>query len=75
MYRALARKATDAERKILLSGLNRTRRQFEATPQEAVKLVSVGESKRDESLDPLEHAAWTSLCLAVLNFDETLSRE
>ena len=29
---------------------------------------------RDHYLDAVEHAAWTSLCLLVLNLDETLSK-
>ncbi|MGI9516362.1 MAG: DUF1553 domain-containing protein, partial [Pirellulaceae bacterium] len=73
--RTIARRATDAEKEILLGGLQRTRRQFADKPDEALKLVSVGESSRDESIDPVEHAAWTSLCLAVFNLDETLNRE
>jgi hypothetical protein len=41
----------------------------------ALKLLTVGESKRDESLDPTEHAVWTSLCLMLLNLDETVTKE
>ncbi|MCB1274982.1 PSD1 and planctomycete cytochrome C domain-containing protein [Prosthecobacter sp.] len=41
----------------------------------AVKLLTVGESKRDESLDLVEHAAWTSLCLMLLNLDEAVTKE
>jgi len=41
----------------------------------AKQLVSVGESTRDESLDPAEHAALASVCLAILNLDEALTRE
>lgn len=73
--RTIARPASSGERVILHSGLQRTRTQFSKQPEEAAKLVSVGESARDESIDPVEHAAWTSLCLAVLNLDETLNRE
>lgn len=75
MQRAVARNANDSELKVLLGGLERTRKQFAAVDAEAEKLVSMGESARDESLDAVEHAAWTSLCLAVLNLDETLNRE
>ena len=75
MRRTLARRASDAEMKVFLGGLRRTRCQFSGTTQEANQLITAGESLRDESLDPVEHAAWTSLCLAVLNLDETLNRE
>ncbi len=75
MQRALARKANDAEFDVLSGGLHRTRKQFTGAPQEAVRLISMGQSPRNESLDATEHASWTALCLAVLNFDETLTRE
>lgn len=42
---------------------------------DAVKLLSVGESKRDGSIDAIEHAAWTSLCLMLLNLDEAVTKE
>jgi len=38
-------------------------------------LLAVGESPRDESLDPAGHAALTSVCLAIFNLDEALTRE
>jgi hypothetical protein len=41
----------------------------------AIQFLSVGESKRNESLDPVEHATWTAFCLAIFNLDETLTRE
>ncbi len=73
--RLLARRPEDAERAILLAGLQRTRKQYAGRDEEAIKLLSIGESSRDESLDPIEHAAWTNLCLAVSNLDEALNRE
>ncbi len=73
--RILARRALAGERTILLAGLERSRAEFRAAPDAAKKLLSVGESKRNEQLDPIEHAAWTSLCLAVLNLDEALNKE
>ena len=60
---------------ILLGGLDRARSEFAARPDQAEKLLTVGESKRDGSLDPAEHAAWTALCLAVFNLDEALTKE
>lgn len=75
MLRLLARPASPQEFEILLAGLQQTRTQFAADPAAAIALISLGDSARDETLDPVEHAAWTSLCLAVLNLDETLNRE
>jgi hypothetical protein len=73
--RVLARSPRDAERRVLLGGLKRLRGEFAARPDDAKKLLKVGESKRDEALDPAEHAAWTSLCLSILNLDEAVTRE
>jgi hypothetical protein len=75
LYHAVARQATEPESSVLLAGLVRTRRQFAQSPRDATLLISAGESPTDESLDAIEHASWTALCLAVLNLDETLTRE
>jgi hypothetical protein len=71
----LARKPTAEESKVLLAGLERLRKQYQADPVAAKKLLAVGESKRDETLDPVEHAAFAGLCLTVLNLDEALTKE
>ena len=75
MMRSLGRTATAQEQAILQAGLDRTRLQYRDDESAASKLLSVGETPRDHTLDAREHACWTSLCLAILNFDETLSRE
>jgi hypothetical protein len=41
----------------------------------AKQLLAVGESNRDKALDPAGHAAMTSVCLAIFNLDEALTRE
>jgi hypothetical protein len=71
----LARKPSAEEAGVLLAGLKRLRGQYAADPEAAKKLLAVGESKRDETLDPGEHAAFTGLCLTVLNLDEALTKE
>jgi hypothetical protein len=48
---------------------------YQSERDAAVKLLSVGESKRDESLDPSEHAAWTMMANLILNLDETITKE
>ena len=75
MLRVLGRNASPQEQAILLAGLQRTQQQYTGNADAAEKLIAFGESKHDTSLDPIQHACWTSLCLAVLNFDETLNRE
>ena len=73
--RILARPVRAAEQQVLLNALQRSRVTFMTEPQAAEDLLKQGESPRDETLNPVEHAAWTALCLAVFNLDETLSRQ
>ena len=47
---------------------------YRADVEAAKKLLTLGESKRDESLDAAEHAAWTMISSAILNLDETITK-
>ena len=49
-------------------------RRFRADVAAAAKLLAVGESPRDASLDAAEVAAWTMVASAILNLDETLTK-
>jgi len=73
--KVVCRRPTDGE-------LNRLRRAFgkqleiyQQDPNSAKALLSVGASKRDETLDAPEQAALASVCLGILNLDESLTRE
>lgn len=48
---------------------------FASDAKAARAMLAVGASARDDSLDPAEHAAMASVCLAILNLDEALTRE
>ena len=48
---------------------------FKQNPQEADKLLAIGEKKRNPKLSALEHAALTQVCLGILNLDQSLTRE
>jgi hypothetical protein len=41
----------------------------------ALKLLSVGSSKRNPKLDPAELAAWMTVASTILNLDETITKE
>lgn len=41
---------------------------------EAKLLLSYGESARDETLNPAEHAAWTMISNLLLNLDESVTK-
>ncbi len=72
---AAARRPSAAEQRVLLARLQRLRAQYGADPEGARKLLRVGESPRDETLDPIEHAAYTGICSLILNLDEVVTRE
>ena len=74
-HRVLGRPANKSESTIMLKGLERTRAEFAKDQNAAKDLLSAGESKRNEKLDVVEHASWTSLCLALMNLDEALNKE
>src|SRR5690606_1120008 len=56
---ATAREPDEQEREVLSNRLDALRQDFAEHPDEATAVLTVGESPRDESLDPAEHAAWT----------------
>jgi hypothetical protein len=49
--------------------------QYRRNKDAALKLVGVGESKFDPSVDASELAAWTTVASTILNLDETITRE
>ena len=70
----LGREPSEKERDILLASLKRQLDEFEADPGAAERLLKVGESARDTSLDAVEHAAWTMVCNMLLNLDEAVTQ-
>ena len=72
---ATARAPKAAELTTMTSSLQALRTKFATDAEGAKTLLGVGDSKRDEHLSAAEHAAWTSLCLMVLNLDEVLTKE
>jgi hypothetical protein len=71
----LSRKPTEKEMPLLTKALARLKREYANDKDAAAKLLATGESKRDEQLDATEHAAYTALCLEILNLDEALTLE
>jgi hypothetical protein len=72
--RITSRAPNASELKIITTALARARRDYQADPTAAQKLLSVGESRRDSSLPAAEHAAWTNLCGLLLNLSECITR-
>jgi hypothetical protein len=66
---ATSRAPTDREAS-LLSGLHREQLElFKADPEAAMKLLALGDSAAARDLDPIEAAALTIACQAILNLD------
>ncbi|MCX6366639.1 MAG: DUF1553 domain-containing protein [Armatimonadetes bacterium] len=70
----LARAPRAEETSLLMTILNRQTTAFRKSPENAKKLLRVGESPLDTSLDTIDLAAWTAVCSTVLNLDETITR-
>lgn len=71
---ATGRPPTSKEAEILLNVFNSQAKHFSQDQEDAMKLLSVGESKRDQSIPPDVHAAWTMVCNTLLNLDETVTQ-
>lgn len=75
LLRCTSRPADEARLAVLRRVHDETLAEFQAEPDRALALLGVGESPRDEALDPAEHATWTVLASLLLNLDETLTRD
>lgn len=73
--RATGRAPTDADLRILQTGLDELLVRYRAAPEEAATLLKQGVSPVPENLDKAELAAWMLVANAVLNLDETLMRD
>jgi hypothetical protein len=71
----MCRKPAEFDLKILRRAYDKQAAMFAKDIAGARSLLAVGESKRDETLDVVEHAALSAVCLAILNLDEALTRE
>lgn len=71
--RALARLPKPNEQASLQAFLASQRQTFQASPEEAVKILNTG-LKPPPARPDAELAAWTSLCRVILNLHETITR-
>ena len=69
-----ARRPTPEETAVLTDVLGADLARFRSDPAAARKLLSVGESTGNGKLDPVEHAAWTTVASVILNLDEVLNK-
>ena len=73
--RVLSRELSERERVIWKRTLDRSTKEFAADPGAANAYLAHGDSKPGGQIEPVELAAWTALCLNMLNLDETLNKE
>ena len=73
--RVCARRPAPEEAKVLRHSLDRALAEFRADPKLAEAFLKSGGSPRDQTLDPVEHAAYASVCLAIFNLDEAMTKE
>ena len=71
---AVSRKPEASERKLLKNLLQNSRQEYQESPESAAELLAVGISSSDDTLDAIEHAAWTATARVVLNLRETIGR-
>jgi Protein of unknown function (DUF1553)/Protein of unknown function (DUF1549)/Planctomycete cytochrome C/Concanavalin A-like lectin/glucanases superfamily len=72
---AAARSPSPAELKVLRAALERHHEHYRDHRAAALKLVSTGESPRDQKHDIAEHAAYSAVCNLILNLDEVITKE
>jgi hypothetical protein len=72
--RALARSPRADEKRSMLDFLESMRSAYKARPDDAAKLLTIGNSPPSTAPDKIELAAWTSVCRVVLNLHETITR-
>ena len=70
----ISRHPNPREVEILGQALASQREFFNSDPKRAAEFLKVGESERDESIDPIEHATWAVIAQMILNLDETVTR-
>ncbi len=69
-----ARAPASAELEVLVDMYEDNLKKYETDKDSASKLIHVGESKPNESLNPSQLAAWTMVGNLVLNLDETVTK-
>jgi hypothetical protein len=73
--RALSRKPTPQEIKVLSDLQAKHREQFTADPKGAEQALTVGQLTAPKDIDAVEIASWMSVARAILNLHETITRE
>ena len=75
-FRLATARPPNAQERSVLEHLEREEsREYTEHPDQAKKLLAVGESKPAPNINPAELAAWTTVASTILNLDETITKE
>jgi hypothetical protein len=69
-----SRKPKPIVSQILVGAFNEELENYKKNNEAAGKILTIGATKRDESLNAPEHAAWTIVASIILNLDEVITR-
>jgi hypothetical protein len=72
---AVARKPTEQESKLIRDLFDDTLQEYQVDEMAAKSLLATGDFPQPTDLNPAEHAAWTCVANAILNFDQTLTKD
>jgi hypothetical protein len=72
--RCTGRVPTEEDLRILEEALDGFLERYRNDPEDAQRLLSVGETTLPPSIDPVEGAAWTMMANVFLSLDATLVR-
>lgn len=75
-FRVILSRAPFPRERQLLGDLHAARlARYEKDPETAARLLAVGESPADSTLDAAQVSAWADVCHALLNLSETITRK
>jgi len=72
--RLLSRPFRPQEMSVVSASLDKLSAFYQSHPDESARLIAVGESKPDPSIEPATLAAWTMLANELMNLDEYLNK-
>ena len=75
LRRVLGRQPGERDRDLLRKAFDKQLAIYRAAPKAADEVVAIGSAPKNETLNPVEHAAFTAVCLILFNLDEALTRE
>jgi hypothetical protein len=71
----MSRPPSETEQKVLLGSFHQQLDHFRAQPEDARKLLAMGEKRNDERLNQTELAAYAMTASLILNLDEAITKQ